>query len=37
MLLSGAARPAHGAPALRVLPHELVVRGSTAAPAKGRA
>jgi hypothetical protein len=27
--------PAHPAP-VRVLPHEVIVRGSTAAPAKGR-
>ena len=40
MLLAGDARAdAHGdAPApVRVLPHEVIVRGSTAAPAKGRA
>lgn len=37
MLLSGDVKldPAHPAP-LRVLPHEVIVRGSTAAPAKGR-
>ena len=35
MLLAGAARPGELAP-VRVLPHEVVVRGSTAAPAKGR-
>jgi LacI family transcriptional regulator len=38
MLLSGAVTsdPAHPAP-VRVLPHQVIVRGSTAAPAKGRA
>ena len=38
MLLSDAARvqPGQSAP-VRVLPHEVIVRGSTAAPAKGRA
>jgi LacI family transcriptional regulator len=38
MLLSGAVRadPTEPAP-VRVLPHEVIVRGSTAAPAKGRA
>jgi len=36
MLLAGAAKPGE-APPVRVLPHEVVVRGSTAAPAKGRA
>ncbi len=38
MLLSGAVTsdPSHPAP-VRVLPHEVIVRGSTAAPAKGRA
>jgi len=36
MLLAGAAKPGEVAP-VRVLPHEVVVRGSTAAPAKGRA
>jgi LacI family transcriptional regulator len=37
LLLSGAARLDAGLPApMRVLPHELIVRGSTAAPAKGR-
>jgi len=36
MLLAGAARPGDAAP-VRVLAHEVVVRGSTAAPAKGRA
>ena len=38
MLLSGAAAsvPVQPAP-VRVLPHEVIVRGSTAAPAKGRA
>ncbi len=38
MLLAGEARLDIDAPApVRVLPHELMVRGSTAAPAKGRA
>jgi LacI family transcriptional regulator len=38
MLLSGAVRPEPVEPApVRVLPHEVIVRGSTAAPAKGRA
>lgn len=38
MLLSDAARIEPGQPApVRVLPHEVIVRGSTAAPAKGRA
>ena len=38
MLLAGEATPADGqAAAVRVLPHEVLVRGSTAAPAKGRA
>jgi LacI family transcriptional regulator len=38
MLLAGEARRDADAPApVRVLPHEVVVRGSTAAPAKGRA
>ena len=38
MLLTGEAKidAQHPAP-VRVLPHEVVVRGSTAAPAKGRA
>ena len=37
MLLSGALRPgATGPVPVRVLQHELIVRGSTAAPAKGR-
>ncbi len=37
MLLSGAARPEpSSAPPLRVLPHRVIVRGSTAAPAKRR-
>ncbi len=38
MLLSGEVKldPGHPAP-VRVLPHEVIVRGSTAAPAKGRA
>jgi LacI family transcriptional regulator len=37
LLLSGAARLDAGQPApVRVLPHEVIVRGSTAAPAKGR-
>ena len=36
ILLAGAAKPGE-APPVRVLPHEVVVRGSTAAPAKGRA
>jgi DNA-binding LacI/PurR family transcriptional regulator len=37
MLLSGEAKldPGHPAPVC-VLPHEVIVRGSTAAPAKGR-
>jgi DNA-binding LacI/PurR family transcriptional regulator len=35
MLLAGAAKPGE-TPPVRVLPHEVVVRGSTAAPAKGR-
>ena len=38
MLLSGEAKiDAHHVTPVRVLPHEVVVRGSTAAPAKGRA
>jgi LacI family transcriptional regulator len=38
LLLSGEARLDAGRPApVRVLPHEVIVRGSTAAPAKGRA
>ena len=38
MLLSGEAKiDAHQVAPVRVLPHEVVVRGSTAAPAKGRA
>jgi len=38
MLLAGAGRPDAAGPApVRVLPHEVVVRGSTAAPVKGRA
>jgi len=38
MLLSDAAHVEPGQPApVRVLPHEVIVRGSTAAPAKGRA
>jgi len=38
MLLAGEARLDAGAPApVRVLPHEVVVRGSSAAPARGRA
>ena len=38
MLLSDAARPGSGQPApVRVLAHEVVVRGSSAAPARGRA
>ncbi len=38
MLLSGVAKPEAGhAPPVRVLPHAVVVRGSSAAPAKGRA
>jgi LacI family transcriptional regulator len=38
MLLAGDAKPGADAPApVRVLPHEVIVRGSTAAPAKGRA
>jgi LacI family transcriptional regulator len=38
MLLAGDGRPAADRPApVRVVPHEVVVRGSTAAPAKGRA
>ena len=38
MLLSDAVRLEPGQPApVRVLPHEVIVRGSTAAPAKGRA
>jgi LacI family transcriptional regulator len=37
MLLSGAVKPVPALPApVRVLPHEVIVRGSTAAPAKGR-
>jgi len=37
MLLAGEAKPVDGQPApVRVLPHEVVVRGSTAAPAKRR-
>ena len=38
MLLAGDAKLDAGTPApVRVLPHEVIVRGSTAAPAKGRA
>ncbi len=37
MLLSGAVKPEPALPApTRVLPHEMIVRGSTAAPAKRR-
>ncbi len=37
MLLSAAGKPDPGQPApVRVLPHEVIVRGSTAAPSKGR-